>query len=180
MCRSLLDAADLFQLNPVREAEQCGQNQLRTPKKASDGASIMFDTQGARCTVLHCSRARCTVLHWATSARHSQTKTHLRVLSRTHAHTHTLTHAHTHTHTHHTRTHTRNRLHCNPLHLLHCSRDAALYCTILNCFWEASAHNTAFTGARYCITVYCDGGPRLQSSNLAIECSVLDLSLIHI
>ena len=98
-----------------------------------------------------------------------------------HAHTHTHTRSHTHTHTHHTRTHTRNRLHCNPLHLLHCSRDAALYCTILNCFWEASAHNTAFTvaGARYCITVCCDGGPRLQSSNLAISCSVLDTAMFR-
>ena len=69
-----------------------------------------------------------------------------------HAHTHThIQYTHTRSHTHHTRTHTRNILHCNPLHLLHCSRDTVLYCTILNCFWEASAHKTAFivAGARY-------------------------------
>ena len=127
------------------------------------------------CTALLSSTVHCTALG-ALRQTLANKDSPPRTVTHTRAHTHALSH------THHTRTHTRNILHCNPLHLLHCRRDAALYCAILNCFWEASAHNTAFTvaGARYCITVYCDGGPRLQSSNLAIECSVLDLSLIHI
>ena len=142
MCRFLLDAADFFELNPVREAEQCGQRQLCTIR----GHPTMHPS--------------CLIPNEALALEHgalycigrSPPDTRKQRLTSAYCDAHTRTHTRSLTHTHHTRTHTRNILHCNPLHLLHCSRDAALYCTILNCFWEASAHNTAFTvaGARYC------------------------------